>query len=219
MRFLAPEFSADIMLERKCMGVFGMDRVNAGGSGGAWLHSSASDSLAGPPVSVIGLGHDGVALMAHLADLGVRAIGADISRERVEAIRAGERPGGEPFTCDRFEAGITSGLLEVTRNLVAAVLETRVTLVTVEVSTLGDGGEWKGLLQVSRSIGQAIGLMQRRHLVILHSAVPPDVCDVVALEIEKASGKRFDLEFEVVSNCQMPTNTGPAMPKKFLHEF
>ncbi|MGD9785561.1 MAG: nucleotide sugar dehydrogenase [Hyphomicrobiaceae bacterium] len=155
-----------------------------------------------PSVSVVGLGYVGAVSMACLADLGFRMVGVDVSREKVEAIRAGRSPIVEARLPELLQLGVESGLIDATQNLVAAVLETDVTFLSVGTPTSEDGScDLTYVRQASRAIGQAIGMKSSYHVVVLRCSVPPGTTlDVVALEVEKASGKRLGPDFGICFN-------------------
>lgn len=155
-----------------------------------------------PSISVIGLGYVGAVSMACLSHLGFRMVGVDISREKVDSIRAGRAPIVEERLGELLESGAKSGLIDATQNLVAAVLDTDVTFLSVGTPTSKDGGcDFTFVRQASRAIGQAIALKSSYHVVVLRCSVPPGTTlDVVVPEIETASGKKLGEHFGVCFN-------------------
>lgn len=155
-----------------------------------------------PAISVVGLGYVGAVSMACLSHLGFRMVGVDVSREKVEAVRAGVSPIVEERLGDLLQEGAKSGLIDATQNLVAAVLDTDVTFLSVGTPTAKDGGcDFTYVRQASRAIGQAIAMKSTYHVVVLRCSVPPGTTlDVVVPEIERASGKTLGVDFGVCFN-------------------
>jgi len=155
-----------------------------------------------PAISVIGLGYVGAVSMACLAHLGFRMVGVDVSLEKVRAIKEGRSPIVEERLGDMLADGVGSGRIDATQNLVAAVLETDVTFMSVGTPTSADGGcDFTYVRQASRGIGQALALKAGYHVVVLRCSVPPGTTlGVVVPEIEKASGKRLGEGFGVCFN-------------------
>ena len=155
-----------------------------------------------PAISVIGLGYVGAVSMACLAHLGFRMVGVDVSAEKVGAIREGRSPIVEERLGDLLAAGVAGGRIDATQNLVAAVLETDVTFMSVGTPTAADGGcDFTYVRQASRAIGQALAMKSTYHVVVLRCSVPPGTTlDVVVPEIEKASGKQLGTGFGVCFN-------------------
>ncbi len=155
-----------------------------------------------PAISVIGLGYVGAVSMACLSHLGFRMVGVDVSREKVESIKEGRSPIVEERLGDLLNEGVKAGLIDATQNLVAAVLDTDVTFLSVGTPTSKDGGcDFTFVRQASRAIGQAIGMKSNYHVVVLRCSVPPGTTlDVVVPEIETASGKKLGKDFGVCFN-------------------
>lgn len=155
-----------------------------------------------PSISVIGLGYVGAVSMACLSHLGFRMVGVDVSFEKVRAIKEGRAPIVEARLGELLAEGVAEGRIDATQNLVAAVLETDVTFMSVGTPTAADGGcDFTYVRQASRAIGQAMALKSARHVVVLRCSVPPGTTlDVVVPEIEKASGKKLGVDFGVCFN-------------------
>ncbi len=155
-----------------------------------------------PAISVIGLGYVGAVSMACLSHLGFRMVGVDLSPEKVDAIRAGRSPIVEERLGELLAEGVAEGRIAATDNLVAAVLQTDVTFLSVGTPTADDGScDLTFVRQASRAIGQAIAMKDSYHVVVLRCSVPPGTTlDVVGPEIERASGKRLGPDFGVCFN-------------------
>ncbi len=155
-----------------------------------------------PSISVIGLGYVGAVSMACLSHLGFRMVGVDVSAERVRTIKEGRSPIVEDRLGDLLGEGVQNGLVSATQNLVAAVLETDVTFMSVGTPTASDGGcDLKYVRQAARGIGLALAMKSAYHVVVLRCSVPPGTTlDVVVPEIEKASGRKLGKDFGVCFN-------------------
>lgn len=155
-----------------------------------------------PAISVVGLGYVGAVSMACLSHLGFRMVGIDIDADRIEAINEGRSPIVEERLGDLLEDGVEAGLIAATHDLVAAVLQTDVTMISVGTPTAEDGScDLTYVRKASRAIGQAIAMKKTYHAIVLRCSVPPGTTlDVVAPEIEKASGKKLGPDFGVCFN-------------------
>jgi GDP-mannose 6-dehydrogenase len=155
-----------------------------------------------PAISVIGLGYVGAVSMACLAHLGFRMVGVDVSLEKVRSIKEGKSPIVEDRLGELLAEGVAEGRIEATQNIIAAVLDTDVTFMSVGTPTSKDGGcDFTYVRQASRAIGQALALKSGYHVVVLRCSVPPGTTlDVVVPEVEKASGKKLGPDFGVCFN-------------------
>ncbi len=155
-----------------------------------------------PSISVVGLGYVGAVSMACLSHLGFRMVGVDISSVRLEAIGRGESPIVEARLGDLLKEGVNRNLISTTDNLVTAVLETDVTFLSVGTPTAVDGScDLTYVREASRGMGQAISMKDGYHVIVLRCSVPPGTTlDVVAQEVEKASGKKLGKDFGICFN-------------------
>lgn len=155
-----------------------------------------------PTISVVGLGYVGAVSMACLADLGFRMIGVDLSQQKVDAIRSGRAPIVEDRLGGLLDQGVRAGMIDATRNLVAAVLDSDVTFLSVGTPTAADGScDLTYVRAASRGMGQAIAMKSSYHVVVLRCSVPPGTTlDVVAKDIETASGKKLGPDFGICFN-------------------
>jgi len=155
-----------------------------------------------PAISVVGLGYVGAVSMACLSHIGFRMVGVDIAQGKVDLINSGRSPIVEERVGELLEEGVKGGLIAATENLVAAVLQTDVTLISVGTPTADDGScDLTFVRNASRAIGRAIAMKSSYHVVVLRCSVPPGTTlDVVVPEIEKASGKNLGPDFGVCFN-------------------
>ena len=164
--------------------------------------ASVATETARPSISVIGLGYVGAVSMACLAHLGFRMVGVDVSLEKVRSIKEGRSPIVEDRLGDLLADGVARGRIDATQNLVAAVLETDVTFMSVGTPTAKDGGcDFTYVRQAARAIGQALAMKESFHVVVLRCSVPPGTTlDVVVPQVEAASGKQLGRDFGVCFN-------------------
>ncbi len=155
-----------------------------------------------PAISVIGLGYVGAVSMACLSHLGFRMVGVDIAADKVAAIKAGRPPIVEARLGELLDEGVAEGLIDATQNLIGAVLETDVTFMSVGTPTAADGScDLTYVRQASAAIGQALAMKEGFHVVVLRCSVPPGTTlDVVAPEIERASGRKLGIGFGLCFN-------------------
>lgn len=155
-----------------------------------------------PAISVVGLGYVGAVSMACLSHLGFRMVGVDVNMDKVRSIREGRSPIVEDRLGDLLADGVRDGRIDATQNLIAAVLDTDVTFLSVGTPTSKDGGcDFTYVRQASRAIGQALAMKDTYHVVVLRCSVPPGTTlDVVVPEIAQASGKKLGQDFGVCFN-------------------
>jgi GDP-mannose 6-dehydrogenase len=155
-----------------------------------------------PAISVIGLGYVGAVSMACLAHLGFRMVGVDVSLDKVRAIKEGRSPIVEARLGELLREGVDASRIDATQNLIAAVLDTDVTFMSVGTPTSPNGDcDLTYVRQASRAIGQALSMKSGFHVVVLRCSVPPGTTlDVVTPEIEAASGKKMGVDFGVCFN-------------------
>ena len=155
-----------------------------------------------PSISVIGLGYVGAVSCACLAHLGFHMTGVDVSLEKVRLVKEGRSPIVEERLGELLAEGVRLGRIDATQNLVAAVLSTDVTFLSVGTPTAPDGScDLTYVRQASRAIGQALAMKDAFHVVVLRCSVPPGTTlDCVAVEVAAASGKTLGVDFGVAFN-------------------
>lgn len=155
-----------------------------------------------PAISVVGLGYVGAVSMACLSHLGFRMVGVDVAADKVGMIKAGRSPIVEARLGELLSEGVAANRIDATDNLVAAVLDTDVTFLSVGTPTSEDGScDLTYVRQASRAMGQALAMKDTYHVIVLRCSVPPGTTlDVVATEVEKASGKKLGADFGVCFN-------------------
>ena len=169
---------------------------------GAAAQAATATKSGKPSISVIGLGYVGAVSCACLAHLGFHMTGVDVSLEKVRSVKEGRSPIVEERLEELLSEGVRLGRIDATQNLVAAVLGTDVTFLSVGTPTAPDGScDLTYVRQASRAIGQALAMKDEFHVVVLRCSVPPGTTlDVVAVEVAAASGKKLGVDFGIAFN-------------------
>jgi len=155
-----------------------------------------------PTISVVGLGYVGAVSVGCLARLGFQVIGVDVAADKVDAISEGRAEFVESGLQELLRSGLKHGLIRATEDLIAAVRDSDVTLLSVGTPTAADGGcDLSYVRAASVQIGAALASKPGYHTVVLRCSVPPGTTlDVVVPEIEKASGKTMGRDFGICFN-------------------
>lgn len=145
--------------------------------------------------SVVGLGKLGAPLAACLSSKGLRVIGVDADRRKVEAINRGQAPVFEPGLEQLIRA--SRKRLTATDKIEEAVAASEITFVVVGTpSEPGGGFSLRYVLPVCEAIGHALRAKKTFHLVVLTSTVMPGTTGgPVRAALDKASGKHCGQDF------------------------
>lgn len=145
-----------------------------------------------PSISVIGLGPIGVECVAVHATQGCRVIGVDIDLAKVRALKEGKSPLADARGADAIADGVASGRIDATQNIVAAIMDSDVTMLPVS------GSDMAFVRQASRAIGQALSLKGGYHAIVLTGFTEAEgIVETVARECGIASGKRLGVDFGI----------------------
>ncbi len=152
-----------------------------------------------PTISVVGLGYVGVVSVGCLSARGFAVIGADLDVDKVTAVANGRSPIFERGLESLLAEGVSKCLIRASTDVVSAVAQSDVTLLSVGTPTSADGGcDLTYVRAASRSIGHALKNKPGFHCVILRCSVPPGTTIEVAVpEIEAASGKKLGNGFGI----------------------
>jgi len=151
-------------------------------------------------ISVIGTGYIGSVTGACLADMGHNIIFVGRDKKKLDIILSGKSP--------IFEPGLDSLLLknrdriETTTDMMDAVAKTDLTFICVGTPPNPDGSSDLSQIQdVSGTIGKALALKKKFHVVITKSTVLPGTIEQMIIPIlEKESGKHAFADFGIASN-------------------
>lgn len=154
-------------------------------------------------VSIIGLGKLGVPLAACYAHRGFTVIGADVARDKVDAVNAGKSPVIEPEVQAILSRTVPAGKLTATIDIEAAVRDTDFTIIMVNTPReRGNAYSLKYVFQACESVGRALKDKDGYHLIMLSSTVMPGTTDGLVRDIlERISGKACGPDFGL---CHVP---------------
>jgi len=153
-------------------------------------------------ISVIGLGYVGCVSAACFASRGHSVIGVDVDPIKLDLLSSGKAPVVEERIAEITADVVASGALTVSRDAIAAVLASDVSLVCVGTPSSSNGGLSTAYLErVSEQIGAALAEKSEWHVVVYRSTMIPGTCENTLIPIlERASGKRVGVDFGVCVN-------------------
>ncbi|MDR3415639.1 MAG: UDP-glucose/GDP-mannose dehydrogenase family protein [Nevskia sp.] len=153
-------------------------------------------------ISIFGLGYVGTVCAACLAYRGHSVVGVDISEDKVRLVNSGRSPIVEPGVAELLGGAHSAGRIRATREPAAAVLETELSLICVGTPSRRNGDlDLHHVEEVAREIGVALRNKTARHTVVVRSTVLPGTVrgGVIPL-LERSSGKRAGVDFDVAVN-------------------
>jgi UDP-N-acetyl-D-mannosaminuronic acid dehydrogenase len=136
-------------------------------------------------ISVIGLGRVGLPLALCFADLGLRVLGVDNDRAKLESLRAGRMPFEEPGCqeiLDRLHAGTCTGRLELADSAADAA---RADDIVLTLGTPSFSHVESDLSQIRAALDDLLPLLRPGHALILRSTIAPGTTEFVAGYLEK----------------------------------
>ena len=152
-------------------------------------------------ISIFGLGYVGCVSLGCLAQDGHSVIGVDVNKDKVDLINRGRPTIIEAKIGAIIEEQFKSGRIRATSDYVAAVLETDVSIVCVGTPSTDQGHlDLNAIYNVAGQVGEALKNKETHHTVVIRSTVMPGTNHKVGEIIEKASGKKVNNGFGVVSN-------------------
>jgi len=141
-------------------------------------------------ISIFGAGYVGIVSGACLAERGHDVIMVDVDQAKVQRIAAGESPVVEPELPELLSRHVASGRVAATRDAMAAVADTDMSLVCVGTPSKADGGlNLDYVVDACRSIGAAIAAKgERREIIIRSTMLPGSMRGCVIPTLQAASG-------------------------------
>jgi GDP-mannose 6-dehydrogenase len=125
-------------------------------------------------VSIFGMGYVGAVSAACFSRDGIRVIGVDVNSDKVELINRGISPIVEAGLPGLLMEGVSNNLIKATIDVVDAVKQTDVSIVSVGTPSRSDGAlDLKYVFRVCEQIGNAILRKGSPHTVIIRSTVLP----------------------------------------------
>ena len=153
-------------------------------------------------VSVFGMGYVGCVSAACLARDGHEVVGVDVSAVKLDAIRAGQSPIGEPGLNELIAEAVQNGKLRVTDSVAEAVHATDLALVCVGTPSNRLGGlDLTYVRRVCEQIGLDLVDRAPGFVVCIRSTMlPGSLANVVRPALERSSGKREGEHFHIAMN-------------------
>lgn len=153
-------------------------------------------------LSFFGLGYVGLTTAACFSYKGFKVTCFDIDNEKVKTINNGKAPFFEPGLDELLKVSIEKGFLKAVEDPVKAVLDSKITFITVSTPNKEDGSiDLTSVKDASERIGEALRIKDRWHLIVIKSTVIPTTTEkIVGKIIEEHSGKRIGRDFGLCAN-------------------
>lgn len=150
-------------------------------------------------ISIFGLGYVGAVSLACLARDGHRVVGVDIDRAKLDLIMAGKTPVVEEGMVELMAQVAGNGLVSVTTDVQAAILDSEISLVCVGTPSAANGSQDQGaVVALARQIGRALAQKSEAHVVVFRSTlVPGTVEGVLKPIIEAESSRKEGVDFHL----------------------
>lgn len=144
-------------------------------------------------IAVFGLGYVGAVSCGCLADLGHTIIGCDVSKAKVDLIKAGKPPIVEEGLPELLEKALKNGRLTATMDAEEAIRTSDAALVCVGTPSTPSGGVNAVYLEaVCRQIGEAIKKFSPKHYVVMsRSTSLPHIHRRLMGILEQSSGRKM----------------------------
>jgi UDPglucose 6-dehydrogenase len=156
-------------------------------------------------ISVIGTGYVGIVSGACFAETGHHCVCVDVDRAKVDRINAGLAPIHENGLDEILKRHVGTRL-SATTDLAKAVHDSEITFIAVGTPFDGKVIDLAYVREAARQIGEALKTKAGWHVVVVKSTVVPGTTDdVVAVELERASGKKAGVDFGVGMNPEFLT--------------
>jgi UDPglucose 6-dehydrogenase len=142
-------------------------------------------------ITMVGMGYVGLVSGAAFAKHGFDTTCTSTTKEKAEDLNKGISPFFEPGLDELVKEGVDAGLLHGSTDNKACVLASDITFICVGTPSLPDGSIDLGHVKsVSREIGEALGEMDRYHVVVAKSTITPSTTDSLILPILHESSKK-----------------------------
>jgi GDP-mannose 6-dehydrogenase len=150
-------------------------------------------------ISIFGLGYVGAVSLACLARDGHSVIGVDIDPAKLELIRAGKTSVVEEGMVELMASVAAGGRVAVTTDAVQAVNDSEISLICVGTPSAPNGGQdQSAMIKLTHELGRAMRGKPGSHVFVFRSTlVPGTVDDVLKPILERESGKREGVDFDV----------------------
>jgi len=152
-------------------------------------------------ISIFGLGYVGCVSLGCLAKMGYSVIGVDTNPTKVSQINNGLPTIVEKDIDTLIREAYFQKKIEATSDSTKAILSTEISIIAVGTPSSPNGHlNLDYIFRIADSFGECLQKKNTFHLIAIRSTVLPGTCDAFASIIEKKSGKKRIVDFEVVSN-------------------
>lgn len=152
-------------------------------------------------VSIFGMGYVGCVSAGCLAQLGHKVIGVDVNDNKVKLINEGRPTIIEKDIDELIRKGKENNLLEATKDIKYAVLNSDISIIAVGTPSSKRGHlNLEYIYKVAEEIGEVLNEKNEFHVVAIRSTVLPGTNEIIGSKIEELSGKTRGIDFDVISN-------------------
>lgn len=152
-------------------------------------------------ISIFGLGYVGCVSLGCLAKNGHNVIGVDISSVKVDQINSGIATIIEKDINTIIAKEYIAGRIKATTDTFQAITRSGISIVAVGTPSTNKGHlDLQYIFNVAENIGQALTGKDSFHIIAIRSTIMPGTCDKFADIVEKASGKKRNVDFAIVDN-------------------
>jgi len=152
-------------------------------------------------ISLFGLGYVGCVSLGCLAQAGHSLIGVDLIDSKIDMINSGKPTIIEKDIKNIIYSNWKKGRICATNDYIDAVRKTDISIICVGTPSTKEGHlNLNYIYNTAKQIGQGLRIKGNFHVIVIRSTVPPGTNEKVGLIIEKASGKKRNEGFAVVSN-------------------
>ena len=152
-------------------------------------------------VSIFGMGYVGCVSAGCLVQLGHKVIGVDVNDNKVKLINEGRPTIIEKDIDELIRKGKENNLLEATKDIKYAVLNSDISIIAVGTPSSKRGHlNLEYIYKVAEEIGEVLNEKNEFHVVAIRSTVLPGTNEIIGSKIEELSGKTRGIDFDVISN-------------------
>jgi len=152
-------------------------------------------------IAVFGLGYVGCVSMGCLANNGYSVIGIDTNDFKVNLINSGKPTIIEKDIEDLIKRYTSSGAIKATTDYKNAIINSDLAFICVGTPSLPTGQlNHNYVYQTAEQIGSGLKEKKEFYTIVVRSTVFPGTNEKIGKLIEKASGKKRNVHFTIVSN-------------------
>ena len=152
-------------------------------------------------ISIFGLGYVGCVSLGCFAQKGYNVIGIDLNNTKVNLINQGKPTIIEKDIDIIIEQQFKKKRIRATKDFKKAVIDSDISIICVGTPSKPEGHlNLDYIFNSAQQIGEAIKDKKSYHIAVIRSTVIPGTNQKVGEIIEKASGKKRNKDFAVVSN-------------------